>query len=309
MDMQALPPDVLARIVQLAVDSEQLYVGKGRTAKLLPIEISRDTHGLSGLRLVCRSFRDAVEEIPLYVTVTSKWQARKLARAPFISWRVEAVHLRFSDEHTKVHESTALEGMLDAAEAWPPALAQRTVTATVHAQGSPCFLNSLRAAIDGGALSSLRHVRVVEGLISPDMLPISLERLDVEAVVVTELVREQSDGFAPHRFGMHAAIPAQRCGARCCHAQDALQSLRALHIVQLDDICATIPFATFARCPTLQGLRLGPRAVLSVPGKVPEWPKALLASGLASSRVELGGTRNMVSPPAATFAAVHFCAF
>ncbi len=302
--MQALPPDVLARIVQLAVDSEQLYVGGGRSAQLLPIEVSRDAHGLSGLRLVCRSFLDAVEQIPLYVTVSSKWQARKLARAPFASWRVEAVHLRFSDRLiNQQQQTTAPEGMLAAAEAWPPALAQRAVTATVRARDSPCFLNGLRAAIDGGALSSLRHICVVQGLISADMLPASLERLDVEGVVLTELVRKSNQPFAWVCSGTHAAKSVRGEMVSGVVMQDKLASLHALHSVELADVHARIPFATFTQCPTLRVLQLGPHASLSVPGKVQEWPQALLASKLTCIRMMLGATCNMVRPPAALIAA------
>ena len=48
--------------------------------------LNEDTHGLSGLRLVCRCFRDAVTDIPTYIQISTKLQARKLPKAPFNSW-------------------------------------------------------------------------------------------------------------------------------------------------------------------------------------------------------------------------------
>ena len=54
---QAILPDVLSHILQLAVGpEEERYVGGGRSAPLLPIVLGADSRGLCGLRLVSKAF-------------------------------------------------------------------------------------------------------------------------------------------------------------------------------------------------------------------------------------------------------------
>ena len=54
---QALPPDVLSHILQLAIGpEEERYVGEGRSAPVFPIVLGNDLRGLCGLRLVSKAF-------------------------------------------------------------------------------------------------------------------------------------------------------------------------------------------------------------------------------------------------------------
>ena len=75
--MQALPPDVLLRILRLVVAEEQCYVGNGKDAHLLRVQFTEDTTRYTELRLLCRAIRDAVKLLKLHITVTQQRASKK----------------------------------------------------------------------------------------------------------------------------------------------------------------------------------------------------------------------------------------
>ena len=77
--LDALAPDLLAHILLLALGpQEELYV-EGRSALVLPTVLGSDPRGLSGLRLVCKAFRDALRAVPLHITLSTSTHIDTLA--------------------------------------------------------------------------------------------------------------------------------------------------------------------------------------------------------------------------------------
>lgn len=94
---QALPPDLLAHVLQLSLGPEMsMYVGGGRTALLVPIRFGSDCRGFFELRLVCKAFRYALMAVPLHVTASSVDHIRSLARQSFRDLNIAAVELNLS---------------------------------------------------------------------------------------------------------------------------------------------------------------------------------------------------------------------
>ena len=93
--LQALSPDLLAHILQLALGPEECCVGGGRHALCVPIRLGADCRGLSALRRACKAFRGVLSEVPLHITASTTRQLRSLAKLS-CKWNVAAVQLRLS---------------------------------------------------------------------------------------------------------------------------------------------------------------------------------------------------------------------
>ena len=178
--LHALAPDLLAHILLLAVGPNvEPFVGHGGSALgLLPIVLGCDTRGLSGLRLVCKAFRDALSAVPVHLTVCTAYHVRCLARMSR-KWNLVALKVLLNDY-------SAARQVVDAASALPERERRKIVTAVIQELSQAQVSHMLRK------LEGLQHI-VIWGLDTPGSATIyldllsHLERLDLHWVSISDV--------------------------------------------------------------------------------------------------------------------------
>ena len=283
----ALPPELLAHILQMALGPyKEKYVGEGRHARGLPLLLGADSTLMCDLRLVCKSFRDMLLEVPVHVTATSAHQLRSLAASSFT---IATVQLKLGAKaHSLMHAASAL-----------PDKERRKVVAVEMSSRNVCYYDVGQMQRQLECLCQLIiHRTGADSLDSFDGFYrlSSIERLELSdssvqdlKLLVLPLMPILSNSAVSHK---NAA--AHHANA-CCRLQALLPILANLHSLR----CGTdssgetswLPLHVLALCPAVRVLELGHRVSLTSLGTSEEALKDLEESRLDT--LKLRCTRKM----------------
>ena len=279
---------------------EERYVGEGRSAPVFPIVLGNDLRGLCGLRLVSKTFRDALLAVPLHVTVRTLPHVRSLARAPLADWKIPAVLLDLARTW-----STGPQPLVHAACALPDMVRKRIVTARIP--GSK--VDDLAPVLH--KLERLRHMIIVRANINLDRLSF-IERLDLQE----PLFDLQVLTFLLHASCVVLCFTNSQC-AICVQRAAASEPLNELHVRVQEGISKMpnlhtlrflggVPYLSLdavAQCPALRVLELGHTVHLKSPGAMEEALQRLGKSSLQLLMFRFSGLERIVRIQAPTSAA------